>query len=35
MADTRHDPEQLAQLEAWMRSYEPEALFDEAGKLDR
>ena len=33
MADTRHDPDQLAQLEAWMRSYEPETLFDEAGKL--
>jgi xylulose-5-phosphate/fructose-6-phosphate phosphoketolase len=27
LVDPRHDPAQLAQLEAWMRSYEPEALF--------
>jgi xylulose-5-phosphate/fructose-6-phosphate phosphoketolase len=33
LADTRDNPEQLAQLEAWMRSYEPEALFDADGKL--
>ena len=35
LADTRNNPEQLAQLEAWMRSYEPESLFDANGKLDR
>ena len=33
MADTRNDPEQLAQLESWMRSYRPEELFDDDGKL--
>ena len=33
MADTRNDPEQLAVLEAWMRSYGPDALFDGAGRL--
>jgi xylulose-5-phosphate/fructose-6-phosphate phosphoketolase len=33
MADTRNNREQLALLEAWMRSYEPEALFDADGKL--
>ena len=27
-------PEHLAQLEAWMRSYRPETLFDETGKLN-
>ena len=27
----RNDPEQLAALESWMRSYRPEELFDEAG----
>ena len=27
------DPEHLAQLEAWMRSYRPEELFDADGKL--
>ncbi|WP_460586561.1 phosphoketolase family protein, partial [Hymenobacter arcticus] len=26
-------PEHLAQLEAWLRSYKPEELFDEAGRL--
>ncbi|MFD1470789.1 phosphoketolase [Hymenobacter caeli] len=26
-------PEHLAQLEAWLRSYRPEELFDEAGRL--
>jgi xylulose-5-phosphate/fructose-6-phosphate phosphoketolase len=26
-------PEHLAQLEAWMRSYKPEELFDEGGRL--
>jgi xylulose-5-phosphate/fructose-6-phosphate phosphoketolase len=29
----REDPEQLAQLEAWMRSYRPEELFDERGAV--
>jgi xylulose-5-phosphate/fructose-6-phosphate phosphoketolase len=28
-----NDPEHLAQLERWMRSYEPEKLFDERGTL--
>ncbi|WP_260596938.1 phosphoketolase [Sphingomonas endolithica] len=27
------DPEHLRQLEAWMRSYRPEEVFDEAGKF--
>ncbi len=27
------DPEQLAMLESWLRSYQPERLFDEAGRL--
>lgn len=31
--NVRTDAEQLAKLEAWMRSYEPEKLFDERGKL--
>ena len=29
----RTDPAQLAALERWMRSYEPERLFDERGRL--
>jgi len=29
----RTDPEQLAALETWMRSYHPEQLFDRAGRL--
>src|ERR671921_2554383 len=29
----RSDPEQLALLEEWMRSYQPEKLFDEEGRL--
>ena len=33
LADVREDPEHLAQLEAWMRSYRPEELFDERGRL--
>jgi xylulose-5-phosphate/fructose-6-phosphate phosphoketolase len=33
MADTRNNRDQVALLEAWMRSYEPEALFDADGKL--
>jgi xylulose-5-phosphate/fructose-6-phosphate phosphoketolase len=33
LADVRTDPNQLRQLEAWMRSYRPGELFDEAGRL--
>jgi len=33
LADLASMPEHLAQLEAWMRSYEPEQLFDERGAL--
>src|SRR5581483_9051041 len=33
LAETRTNPEHLAQLEAWMRRYKPEELFDEAGAL--
>jgi xylulose-5-phosphate/fructose-6-phosphate phosphoketolase len=31
LPDVRHNPEQLRMLEAWMRSYEPETLFDRSG----
>src|SRR5206468_6839393 len=31
LADVRANPDQLAQLEAWMRSYGPDELFDENG----
>jgi xylulose-5-phosphate/fructose-6-phosphate phosphoketolase len=31
LAGVRTDPEHLAQLEAWMRSYRPDELFDESG----
>ncbi len=31
LADVRGTPERLADLEAWLRSYEPETLFDEDG----
>jgi xylulose-5-phosphate/fructose-6-phosphate phosphoketolase len=31
LAGVKTNPEHLAQLEAWMRSYEPEHLFDEYG----
>ncbi|MGI9032450.1 MAG: phosphoketolase family protein [Acidimicrobiales bacterium] len=31
-ADAQH-PEHVAQLEAWMRSYRPEELFDDAGRV--
>jgi xylulose-5-phosphate/fructose-6-phosphate phosphoketolase len=31
LAQTRENPEHRAQLEAWMRSYRPEELFDERG----
>ncbi len=34
LADARGKPEQLAQLETWLRSYEPESLFDANGKFD-
>jgi xylulose-5-phosphate/fructose-6-phosphate phosphoketolase len=33
LAEVRTKPEHLAQLEAWMRSYRPEELFDEAGAV--
>ena len=33
LAEVRTNPEHLAQLEEWMRSYRPEELFDEAGAL--
>ncbi|MEO8840981.1 MAG: phosphoketolase family protein, partial [Kofleriaceae bacterium] len=33
LADVRDDPRKLAQLESWMRSYEPEKLFDGNGRL--
>ena len=33
LAEVRRNPEHLAQLEQWMRSYGPERLFDAAGKL--
>ena len=33
IADPRGNPEHLKLLEAWMRSYQPEKLFDENGRL--
>jgi xylulose-5-phosphate/fructose-6-phosphate phosphoketolase len=33
LANVRSNPAHLAELEAWMRSYRPEELFDEAGRL--
>ena len=33
LSDPRAHPEHLKQLEEWMRSYRPEELFDEQGKL--
>jgi xylulose-5-phosphate/fructose-6-phosphate phosphoketolase len=33
LADLDSNPEHLAQLESWMRSYRPEELFDEQGAL--
>jgi xylulose-5-phosphate/fructose-6-phosphate phosphoketolase len=33
LADLAGNPEHLAQLEAWLRSYRPEELFDERGAL--
>jgi xylulose-5-phosphate/fructose-6-phosphate phosphoketolase len=33
LAEPRTNPEHLRQLEAWLRSYRPEELFDENGRL--
>ena len=33
LSDPRANPEHLTQLEGWMRSYRPEELFDEQGRL--
>jgi xylulose-5-phosphate/fructose-6-phosphate phosphoketolase len=33
LAETHTNPEHMAQLEAWLRSYRPEELFDENGVL--
>lgn len=33
LAGVRENPAHLAQLEAWLRSYRPEELFDETGRL--
>ena len=33
LPNPKGDPAQLAQLEAWLRSYRPEELFDEQGQL--
>ena len=33
LTDVKKDPEQLQILEAWMREYKPEELFDKNGKL--
>ena len=33
LAQVKSEPDHLAQLEAWMKSYEPERLFDGDGKL--
>ncbi|HKO27127.1 MAG TPA: phosphoketolase family protein [Solirubrobacteraceae bacterium] len=35
LAATRTNPEHLAQLEEWMRSYRPEELFDQSGVVRR
>ena len=32
LADVATNPEHLAQLEAWLRSYRPEELFDDGGR---
>ncbi|MCB8877396.1 phosphoketolase family protein [Acidisoma silvae] len=34
LAEVHEKPEHLAQLEAWLRSYKPEELFDKEGRLD-
>jgi xylulose-5-phosphate/fructose-6-phosphate phosphoketolase len=33
LSEVRTNPQHLAQLESWMRSYRPEELFDESGAL--
>ena len=33
LAEVRTNPEHLAQLESWMRSYRPEELFDQGGAV--
>jgi xylulose-5-phosphate/fructose-6-phosphate phosphoketolase len=33
MADVRSSPHRLRELETWMRTYEPQTLFDQDGKL--
>src|SRR3989440_2593171 len=33
LANVRNNPQHLAMLEQWMRSYRPEELFDQAGRL--
>ena len=33
IADARENPEHLQLLEEWLRSYRPEELFDEQGRL--
>lgn len=33
LSEVRQNPEHLAQLESWLRSYHPEKLFDASGKL--
>src|SRR5690606_12490056 len=33
LANVRNNPEHLAMLEAWLKSYHPEELFDERGRL--
>ena len=33
LPDVRRDPDQLAELERWLRSYRPERLFDRDGRL--
>ncbi|HVT06037.1 MAG TPA: phosphoketolase family protein [Polyangia bacterium] len=33
LAEVRSNPAHLAMLESWMRSYQPEALFDDQGRL--
>ena len=33
LSNVRTDPEQLAMLEEWLRSYHPEELFDQEGRL--
>jgi xylulose-5-phosphate/fructose-6-phosphate phosphoketolase len=33
MADVKKNPDRLHELESWMRSYKPEELFDEHGRL--